>query len=223
MFASSGLQTGKHRLAEQQAAAGHAALGHVAHREIDARALEVVDHLVGRRDAHVDVRVVAREAREVRDQPQRREPRRRRDDDGVQCPRAAHAARAFVQFLERVLRRSIEQLPAFGQQQRARAPLEQLHLEVLLELLNLPADGRLGQEQLGGRLREGQVAGRGLERQQRVERRHVVALVTHAKNASIGCGKTVCSRCSLRRIMPAVKQESDKANSVADAYRKFMK
>ena len=59
----------KHRLAEQQPAAGHAALGHVPHGEVDAGSLEVVDHLVGRGDAHVDVRMIAREASEVRYQP----------------------------------------------------------------------------------------------------------------------------------------------------------
>src|SRR5262245_36636579 len=126
------------------------------------------------------------------DQPKRREARRRRDDHGVQRTAAAHAARAFLQGLERVLRGAVEQLTALGQKQSASTTLEQLYLQVILELLNLPADGRLGQEQLGRSLRERQVAGCCLEGQQGVERRDVVALITHAKNASIICKTTVC-------------------------------
>ena len=138
------------------------------------------------------MRMSAREPREVRYQPQRREPGRRRDDDGVDRCRAAQSTRAVVQLLERILRSSIEQLTVLGQQQSARAALEQLDPEVLLELLNLPANGRLRQMELGRRLRERQVAGRRLECQQRIERRHVIALVTHAKNSFQLCGKTVC-------------------------------
>src|SRR5262245_61762195 len=99
-----------------------------------------------------------------------------------------------MQLLQCVLRRAIEQLAVLRQQQRPRAALEQLDSEVLLELLDLPADGGLRQMQLARGLRERQVARGGLERQQGVERRHVIAPVTHAKNASIGCRKTVCWR-----------------------------
>jgi hypothetical protein len=142
----------KHRLAEQQPAARDAVLGHVAYGDVDLRFLEVLDHLVGRRDSHVDVRVTAREAREMRYEPQRSKSRRRRDDNGVHLRRAAQASRAVVQLLERVLHGSIEQLTVFRQQQRPRAALEQLEAEVLFELLNLPAHGRLRQMELGRRL-----------------------------------------------------------------------
>ena len=66
----------------------------------------------------------------------------------------AQTSGAVVQLLERVLRSAIEQLAIFREQQRAGAALEQLDSEVLLELLNLAAHGRLGQMQLGRGLRE---------------------------------------------------------------------
>src|SRR5688572_25122852 len=137
---------GKHGFAEQEPAAGDAVLGYVAHGDVDVRSVEVFDDVVGRRNSHVDVRMIAREAREMRNQPQRGEARRRRDDDGVHRRRAAQAPGAVVQFLQRVLRGPIEQLTVLGEQQRPRAPLEQLDAEVLLELLDLPAHGRLRQE-----------------------------------------------------------------------------
>src|SRR6185503_25482 len=59
----------KHRLAEQQAAARDAVLGHVADGDVDVRSLEILDHLVGRRNPDVDVRMSARESREMRYEP----------------------------------------------------------------------------------------------------------------------------------------------------------
>ena len=60
--------------------------------------------------------------------------------------------------------------------ERARAPLEQADAEVVFERLDLPAHGRLGDEQLLGRLGEAERAGGRLEALEERERGQVVAL-----------------------------------------------
>ena len=51
------------------------------------------------------------------------------------------------------------------------ASLEKRHAELVLELLDLPAHRRLGEVELVARLGERQVARRGLEADEQVERR----------------------------------------------------
>jgi hypothetical protein len=58
-----------------------------------------------------------------------------------------------------------------GERERAVAALEQRHAELVLELLDLAAHRRLGEVELLARLGERQVARRGLEAHQQVERR----------------------------------------------------
>lgn len=56
-----------------------------------------------------------------------------------------------------------EPLARVGERERAVAPLEQAHAHRALEMPDRLAHRRLGDPELGGRAREGQVAGRGLE------------------------------------------------------------
>ena len=57
--------------------------------------------------------------------------------------------------------------------------MEQGNAELLFEFLHLSAHRRLGEEELGARLGEGQVARSGLEALQQVEARHYIP-ISHA-------------------------------------------
>ena len=85
--------------------------------------------------------------------------------------RSSHPAHARPQPIERVAHRRQQHLALVGQDQRPVHAAEQRRAQVLLERADLMADRRLGDEQLVGRLGEAEVAGRGLERAQRIERR----------------------------------------------------
>jgi hypothetical protein len=68
-------------------------------------------------------------------------------------------------------RGGVEPAARLGERERAVLALEQRRAELVLELLDLAADRRLGQEQLLARLGERQMARRRLEADQQVEGR----------------------------------------------------
>ena len=92
----------------------------------------------------------------------------------------------LLQPLEQLGGGPLQRAPMLGQHQRARAALEQRHAQMLLQRPDLPAHGRLRDQQLVGGLREGQVAGGRLEALDQVERRQVEASLMHYHGSCIG-------------------------------------
>ena len=84
-----------------------------------------------------------------------------------------------LQALQQLGGGAVERAPFLGQRQRPMPALEQSDAQVLLQAPDLPADGRLGDEQLLGSLGEGEVAGGSLETLDEVERGEVEALLWH--------------------------------------------
>jgi len=87
-------------------------------------------------------------------QPQRGKPGRGRERELATDVGCAQLVGRGLQALEHVGGDAVEGVATFGQRQRALPPLEQRHAEVVLERLDLPADGGLGDEELLGRLGE---------------------------------------------------------------------
>src|SRR5215831_12766417 len=83
-------------------------------------------------------------------------------------------------------------LACVGKQQRPGAAVEELRPELLLERLHLPADRRLGEEELLARLGEGQMPRGGLEPLEEVERRQVAGRHLHSSAACMGYRQVVC-------------------------------
>ena len=109
------------------------------------------------------------ETGEPRHQPQRGEGQRRRhahDRRGLH----AHGGGRLAQLVQCLRNFAVVAVAGFGQHQRARAPLEELDAELLLELLDLAADRRLREEEFRGCRSKRQQAGGGLESAQQVER-----------------------------------------------------
>ncbi len=76
-----------------------------------------------------------------------------------------------VQLLESAGEPRRQQLPGLGEHQRALEPAEEARADVVLEPLDLVADGRGGDAELLGGPGEAQMPGGGLEGPQAVERR----------------------------------------------------
>ena len=140
----------------------------VAQREVEAVALEVLDFGV-RSDAHVDAGVLAREAREARDQPERGEGMRGGHGERLLARLRAQPVGCSAHRREGLRRRGVELVPRLGQRKRAMPPLEQRHAELVLELLDLAAHRRLREVELLARLGEGEVARGRFEPDQEVE------------------------------------------------------
>lgn len=81
-----------------------------------------------------------------------------------------------------------------GELQAAHPAHEQRHAERAFQRLHLAIDRRLGETQFPGRTGEGQVARRGDEAAQRVERGKLKQCAMHARSAFIECELTVCSK-----------------------------
>jgi len=130
-----------------------------------------VDHLARGDHAHVDLRLAAREIRKARHQPAGGEDRRRSDLEigfiGAHMDRldgGGERIEALAQARQRGARR-------FRELHAAARALEELHAEVVLEALDLVAHGGLRDRELVRRLLEGEMARRGLEYPQCVQRR----------------------------------------------------
>jgi hypothetical protein len=139
-------------------------------REVEAVAVELLHARVGH-DAHVDAGTAAGEAGEPRDKPQRGERGRSGDRKPFLSRLRAQPVGGGAHGGQDLRRRGIERLPRLRERERPVAALEQLHPELLLQLLDLAAHRRLGEEQFLARLGEGQVARGGLESDQQVQRR----------------------------------------------------
>src|SRR5690242_2397692 len=118
----------------------------------------------------------SREALQARDQPQRGKAGRGGDRELARAVGGAQLVGRRLQPLQHVGRNALERLAAFGQSERARAPLEQPDAEMVLERLDLPAHRRLGDEKLLRRLREAERPGSRLEALEEREGRQVIAL-----------------------------------------------
>src|SRR5262249_624635 len=97
----------------------------------------------------------------------------------------------------------VELLPGFGQPQRAVASLEKRQTELVLELLDLAADRRLGEIELLARLGERQVARRRFEADQQVESRHCITFC-HARPEYLPF------ECTAARMQPAHVKRKEK-------------
>ena len=100
----------------------------------------------------------------------------------VSCARGACAAQPvgdLLQPLQQLGGRALQDAALLGQHQRAVPALEQGDAQVLLQRADLPADGGLGDEQLLGRLGEGEVACRRLEALDQVQRGEIEAPLLH--------------------------------------------
>ena len=117
----------------------------------------------------VDGRMRALERRQPRQQPADREGA----DDGDGHHLAVQAALELLQHrvhaLEAVAEQRQQRLALVGQRQAARQAPEQRRAQARLEVLDLRADGVLGDVQFQRRAREAQVAGRGLEGAHRIQ------------------------------------------------------
>ena len=205
-------RTGAARRARQRARRA------VADRHVQAVALEVLHARVGA-DAHVDAGMLAREAGKARDQPERGEGMR--GGDRRACGASGLRAQPVGGRAHRRqhLRRRRVELLARPRSARARGGGARtgLHAQLRLELLHLPADGRLREVQLFPGAREGQQPRRRLEAAQQVERgQPAFALRIPDLSHAIACPAgylpfrhAACRRKDARMRMPnATRQES---------------
>ena len=143
--------------------------------EVEAVAVEILDARVGH-DAHVDPRVAASETGKTRNEPQGRERVRGGDREAFFPRLGAQSVRGGAHGGEDLRRGRVEGPARVGERERAMAPLEELHAELVLQLLDLPAHRRLGQEELLARLGEGQVARRRLEPHEQIQCRQCIPI-----------------------------------------------
>jgi hypothetical protein len=118
-----------------------------------------------------------------RDQPQRGEARGGGERKLARTARCAQLVGRRLQALQHVGGDAVEREAALRQRQRALPPLEQRDAEMILQRLDLPADGRLCDEQLFGCLGEAQVPGSRLETLDEAQLRQAVASVWHSQNS----------------------------------------
>ena len=95
------------------------------------------------------------------------------------APVRAQPVGDLLQPLQQLGGGALQDAALLGQHQRAMPALEQGNAQVLLQRPDLPADGRLGDEQLLGRLGEGEVACRRLEALDQVQRGEIEASLLH--------------------------------------------
>src|SRR5713226_8408425 len=133
-----------------------------------------VDHLARGEDAQLDPRLALGEIRQARKQPARGEDRRRGDQElglrgalADQLHRRGERLEAFTQLRQAGARRFRELHPPPG-------AAKELHAEILLEALDLVADGGLRDGELLRRLLEREMARGGLEDAQCVQRRQTI-------------------------------------------------
>ncbi len=150
----------------------HAGIAPAAGTQRDVEILARQIDLLGRaRYAQVDLRMGGAEAAEARQQPFRRE--------GGQHRRAEHPAGVVLMEAPRRPGDAVEGdadlgeigLRRIGQQQPPADAAKQLEAEPFLERLDLMADRRLGDVELGGRRGKAEMAGRRLEGAQCIEGR----------------------------------------------------
>ena len=104
----------------------------------------------------------------------------------VRCgvpPSVAQPVGGLLQAFQELGRGAMQDAPLLGQREAARPALEQGHAQVILQPADLPADRRLRDEQLLGRLGEAQRTGRRLEALDEVQRRQVEAFPLHSQNS----------------------------------------
>ena len=164
--------------------AGRLARAAVAQRQVELGVVEVLERVV-RRDADVDVGMAALERLDPRQQPERAERREGGDADALPAARAADALDADVELGEQRLDRAQQRLPVGGDLDVARAANEQLRPELVLETLDLAADGRLGDVQLVGGGAEAERPRDRFEGAQVGQRERSAGSGTHANRASI--------------------------------------
>ena len=183
------------------------AAGPVADGEVDVLAREI-GQLVGGGDLHHHIGVLLVIALEPRHQPFGAEGGRDRDPELVIVLGALQdgagfldQVEAFAQGLERFLR-------PLGQEQRAAGAAEELDPEIVLERADLLAYRGRGDGELFRRLLEGEVARRGLEGPQGIERQLRPAQAAHrplALSRGLGClsAHAGSRRLALRAARPA--------------------
>ena len=130
-----------------------------------------VRRLDRRDDPHLDAGVGLREQMQARHQPQRRDGRQDRDGQCAHRPRPADPLRRALQLAQAVADGAGEILALRGQFDAPGHAAEQLAVQRQFEVAHLPTDCALGQVQLVGRQREGEVPRGGVEPAQGVERR----------------------------------------------------
>jgi hypothetical protein len=146
----------------------------VAHRRIETAALQIDQPRVGR-NADVDAGMAAAEIRQARDQPETGKGLRGRQGDG-RLVAAAQFGRRRAQLGKGGLGCPLQAFARGGERQRARLALEEACRQRRLQGDHLFADGRLRDEQLPGSTGEAQMARRGFEDAQSVERRQAVLI-----------------------------------------------
>ena len=156
----------------------------IAERQIELGVVEVGDR-VGGRDADVDVRVLALERLDARQQPQRAERCEGRHTDALAAARLADLAHARVDLAEAALDRTLQHAAALRQLHVPRAAHEQRGAELALQPLDLSTDGRLGDEQFLGRVAEVQAPRDRFESAQAAEREGATGSRIHIKSASM--------------------------------------
>jgi len=142
----------------------------VAHFDIHIVALEV-GHVLGRRYAQVDIRMPGHEALHAGDQPFHRERRRQIELERLRLPFALHPVGGLHQLAESLLDARQIGLARAGQDEGFGVAHEQGDPKIVLQHLDLVADGRRGDAQLLGRARKAEMARGDLEGAQRVQRR----------------------------------------------------
>ena len=118
----------------------------------------------------LDIRMPRAEAAEARHQPGRGERRRRADRQHAGIRLRAQPPRRLADLAERVADRNEVVLAGLGQHQRSVAAAEQLRAQPLLEPAHQLADRAGRHRQFGRGLLHAEMACRGLEGTQRVER-----------------------------------------------------
>ncbi len=134
---------------------------------------------VGGRDADVDGRLALLEGGQARQQPQRGE---RREGGQAHLRAAAQLADLAHRAVDATQRRrdgAQQQLAGLRELHAARAAREQRRAQLVLQALDLAADGRLGDVQLLGRGAEARAPGHGLEAAQVVEDQRAMATHVH--------------------------------------------
>jgi hypothetical protein len=119
--------------------------------------------------------VAGGEPGQARDQPQGGKARRGGDGDLPARLRRTHAGSGVAKACQAIDHRALHHLAGFGERQGAVAPLEQGRAERFFDLLDLPADRRLGEEQFAGGHRKTQRARGCLEGVQQMQRRQLRA------------------------------------------------
>src|SRR5690606_9385511 len=133
-----------------------------------------VDAVVVGRQAQVDEGMAGAEGGKARQQPADREGPHRADGQHLPTAAALEAFERIGDPVKRALQHRQERFAFARQHQPARQPREERYVELGLKALDLMADGRLGDAQLDGGLREAQMARGGLEGAQGIQR-HVAA------------------------------------------------